>query len=165
MRFEAARAPNVHIAETIAAMQRAIMANPLYNEKFGGSFVAAFGLANSAFNVLGAAQPSSEAREKEITRLATIEECARMADGWLAIHGGNEIKYTSAREYASDAVADVADAIRGLAHPSRNGEASRFPKTSSDVKPFTPCPGCDGHECDDGCRYPGAISSTTDKTP
>ena len=22
-----------------------------------------------------------------------------------------------------------------------------------------PCPGCDGHECDDGCRYPGAQSS------
>jgi hypothetical protein len=23
-----------------------------------------------------------------------------------------------------------------------------------------PCPGCDGHECDKGCAYPGAISST-----
>lgn len=21
-----------------------------------------------------------------------------------------------------------------------------------------PCPGCDGHECDDGCNYPGALS-------
>jgi hypothetical protein len=20
-----------------------------------------------------------------------------------------------------------------------------------------PCPGCDGHECDDGCQYPGAV--------
>jgi hypothetical protein len=22
-----------------------------------------------------------------------------------------------------------------------------------------PCPGCDGHECDDGCQYPGASKS------
>jgi hypothetical protein len=22
----------------------------------------------------------------------------------------------------------------------------------------TPCPGCDGHECDDGCQYPGVVT-------
>ncbi len=33
----------------------------------------------------------------------------------------------------------------------------------------TPCPGCDGHECDDGCQYPGATKAATplplDPTP
>ncbi len=47
-------------------------------------------------------------------RAEIIEECARMADGWLERHGETEIQYTSAREYACDAVADVADAIRAL---------------------------------------------------
>jgi hypothetical protein len=51
-----------------------------------------------------------------------IEECARMADGWLAAHGQNEIQYTSAREYACDAVADIADAIRGLVLSSTEGK-------------------------------------------
>lgn len=25
-------------------------------------------------------------------------------------------------------------------------------------EPFTPCPGCDGHECITECKYPGALS-------
>ncbi len=26
----------------------------------------------------------------------------------------------------------------------------------------TPCPGCDGHECDAGCQYPGATKGDAD---
>lgn len=29
----------------------------------------------------------------------------------------------------------------------------------------TPCPGCDGHECDDGCQYPGAAQPSTQNSP
>lgn len=57
-------------------------------------------------------------------RAAIIEECARMADGWLAIHGDNEIQYTSPREYASDAVADIADAIRAPSLPSTQSDSA-----------------------------------------
>jgi hypothetical protein len=33
------------------------------------------------------------------------------------------------------------------------------------IQPVTqPCPGCDGHECDDGCQYPGAAVSTSSTT-
>lgn len=65
---------------------------------------------------------ADEAEANLDSRSEIIEECARMADGWLAAHGQNEIKYTSARDYACDAVADVADAIRGLAIPSTEGK-------------------------------------------
>lgn len=58
-------------------------------------------------------------------RNEVIEQCAKMADGWLAAHGNTEIQYTSAREYACDAVADIADAIRELAMPSTDGESPR----------------------------------------
>lgn len=27
----------------------------------------------------------------------------------------------------------------------------------------TPCPGCDGHECDNGCRYPGAVQAASER--
>lgn len=58
-----------HIAETIAAMQRAIMANPIYNKEFGGNPVAAFGLANSAYNAFRDSQPaSSQARIRELEK-------------------------------------------------------------------------------------------------
>lgn len=26
-----------------------------------------------------------------------------------------------------------------------------------------PCPGCDGHECDNGCRYPGAVQAASER--
>ena len=37
-------------------------------------------------------------------------------------------------------------------------------RTAEFVKGFQrankePCPGCDGHECDNGCAYPGALSN------
>jgi hypothetical protein len=54
-------------------------------------------------------------------RSATIEECAKIADGWLARYGETEIKYTTAQEYASDAVADIADGIRRLSKTSCSG--------------------------------------------
>lgn len=27
--------------------------------------------------------------------------------------------------------------------------------------PKTPCPGCDGHECDERCAYPGAVAQSS----
>lgn len=70
---------------------------------------------------------ADEAEANLDSRSEIIEECARMADGWLAAHGQNEIKYTSARDYACDAVADVADAIRGLAIPSTSRASHTVP--------------------------------------
>lgn len=35
---------------------------------------------------------------------------------------------------------------------------------SDDAAQRGPCPGCDGHECDDGCNYPGAQSSPPSNT-
>ena len=56
-------------------------------------------------------------------REATIEQCAKIADDWLKIFGDREIQYTTAREYASDAVADIAENIRALANPAgKQGE-------------------------------------------
>lgn len=57
-----------------------------------------------------AATPPASTTDRD----ATIEECARLADGWITVHGETEIEYTTAREYAVDAVQDVADAIRAL---------------------------------------------------
>jgi hypothetical protein len=33
--------------------------------------------------------------------------------------------------------------------------------TLSDTSTFRPCDGCDGHECDNGCAYPGAVAVTS----
>lgn len=43
--------------------------------------------------------------------------CASLCDGWLAIYGDRDIKYTSARDYATDAVKDIRDTIRSGAEP------------------------------------------------
>lgn len=48
------------------------------------------------------------------TREAIIEQCARIADAWVADFGNVQIKYTDARVYAVEAVKDVADAIRAI---------------------------------------------------
>lgn len=46
-----------------------------------------------------------------------IEAAAKVASGWLAAFQGVEIQRTSAREYACDAVMDIADGIRALVPP------------------------------------------------
>jgi hypothetical protein len=46
------------------------------------------------------------------------EACALLADGWTAIFGHLPIKYTTPRDYAADAVRDIADAIRARASSS-----------------------------------------------
>lgn len=33
--------------------------------------------------------------------------------------------------------------------------------TEQDARKADKCPGCDGHECDDGCQYPGAAARIT----
>ena len=39
------------------------------------------------------------------------------------------------------------------------------PPASSGIRERTsPCPGCDGHECDDGCQYPGVANFSGDRT-
>jgi hypothetical protein len=67
------------------------------------------------------AQPSNEAREKEITRIATIEECALIAEGFDAACNSPRMKLF---EEAGLVVAiykrdgEIGAAIRALAHPS-----------------------------------------------
>lgn len=43
--------------------------------------------------------------------LARDQRAAEIADRWLSTFGSREIKHTSAREYACDAVSDIRDAI------------------------------------------------------
>lgn len=50
-------------------------------------------------------------------RAQGIEAAAKVASGWLAAFQGVEIQRTSAREYACDAVMDIADGIRALVPP------------------------------------------------
>jgi hypothetical protein len=54
---------------------------------------------------------------KEVERLrdAVIEECAEVADAWLKGFKDQEITVVSAREWATDSVMDIRDAIRALA--------------------------------------------------
>ena len=58
-----------------------------------------------------------ELRDRRLScaRKITIEECAKIADGWLSANGSFDIQYVSAKQYASDAVKDIADVIRSLA--------------------------------------------------
>ncbi len=39
---------------------------------------------------------------------------------------------------------------------ANNGPENFAPLYVGAAQAATPCPGCDGHECDDGCKYPGA---------
>ena len=59
------------------------------------------------------AQAYGAAREQAI-RADERERCAKVADGWLAQFAHHEIKYVSARMYASDAIQDIATAIRKM---------------------------------------------------
>tara|TARA_R110000868_G_scaffold158980_2_gene387420 strand:+ start:2084 stop:2482 length:399 start_codon:yes stop_codon:yes gene_type:complete len=54
-------------------------------------------------------------------RDAVIEECAKIADGWLAAFGEQKPQFVTAQHWADDAVADIADNIRKLktAGPSK----------------------------------------------
>lgn len=58
----------------------------------------------------------------ELATLAEQEErerCVAICEGWLAAYEGVEIKYTSARKYATDAVKDIRDAIISGTQPDR----------------------------------------------
>lgn len=48
-------------------------------------------------------------------RAVALEEAAKVADTWVKTWGDKEITFVPANKYASDAVKDVADAIRDLA--------------------------------------------------
>ena len=50
-------------------------------------------------------------REVAKALLARDRRAAEIADRWLSTFGSREIKHTSAREYACDAVSDIRDAI------------------------------------------------------
>jgi hypothetical protein len=82
----------------------------------------------------GAAQAEKEAREKEITRLATIEECARVADYYASVC----IETTTAERdgYARNRATLVAEKIRALALPS------------TQEKPLSVCSRCEGKDPD-----------------
>lgn len=49
--------------------------------------------------------------------VAERERCAAICDGWIAAYGNGNIQYTPPSEYATDAVQDVADAIRSGIDP------------------------------------------------
>jgi hypothetical protein len=71
----------------------------------------------------GHAQCSREAREKEITRLATIQECATIADAvsneWDAIAKERFMRSGEGRAVeASNAAGEVAERIRALSDTS-----------------------------------------------
>jgi len=43
-----------------------------------------------------------------------IEQCAAIADNWLAIFGGQKPEFITAQHWADDAVTDIAENIRKL---------------------------------------------------
>jgi hypothetical protein len=47
-------------------------------------------------------------------RREALEEAARVAEIWVEAFGSREVKYVSPTQLATDAMKDVADAIRGL---------------------------------------------------
>lgn len=58
------------------------------------------------------------------------------------------------------------DTLRRIADMDPNGvradDLGRAARIARDAiarvgKRTVPCPGCDGHECDEGCQYPGVI--------
>lgn len=55
-----------------------------------------------------------QAEKAERALAEAYERAAKVADGWLAQFANHEIKYVSARMYASDAIQDIATAIRKL---------------------------------------------------
>lgn len=52
---------------------------------------------------------------REQARREALEEAARIADNWLAVFGEADPQYISAKQFASDAVKDVAQVIREVA--------------------------------------------------
>lgn len=77
---------------------------------------------------------------------ATIEACAKIAEGTAPIAAGN---FFAARR---DQCAIIATKIRALKIADERAKELATLRGE-------PCPGCDGHECDDGCQYPGASPS------
>jgi hypothetical protein len=63
---------------------------------------------------------AAEARLAQV-RADALEEAALIADTWLTVFGALEIKHVPARQYACDAVADIAAAIRALARDTDTG--------------------------------------------
>ncbi len=69
------------------------------------------------------ALPSLDALEAQTSRNAIIEECAKVAEGWLLrFEHGPQIEFIPARRYAADAVKDIRDAIRSLASQTSREE-------------------------------------------
>lgn len=69
------------------------------------------------FDPRGAAQSSQEAREKEITRLATIAECAALCDGL------RRKDYSGENDDWIAGTSDCAAAIRALSDTSTGGNS------------------------------------------
>lgn len=55
-------------------------------------------------------------------RQSAIAEAVAVANGWLIAFSDQDIDIVSPRQYAADAVKDVADSIAALAAPAKGGE-------------------------------------------
>jgi hypothetical protein len=58
-------------------------------------------------------------------RREAFEEAARLADGWVEAFGSREVQHISATKLATDAMKDVADAIRGRIDAVTPSKAAR----------------------------------------
>jgi hypothetical protein len=113
------------------------------------------------------AQAGQEAREKEITRLATIEECADIVEGQIVHHNCRQWPAISSQGNRSsdDPIVrhcdKLASAIRSLALPSTD-EKSSVAKQGKRVRVTEPCrhPNCEFPACD--CEWDPipSVSST-----
>lgn len=74
--------------------------------------------------------------------LATLRDFAGWVDTWISNPVGS---------YS-------VNALDGLFRMTREKLFALAPDWKQD-QAKTPCPGCDGHECDNGCQYPGASPS------
>lgn len=56
--------------------------------------------------------------ERDEAREKAIEECAEVARKWAALFGHLKPQFTSAQQWANDAVKDIEDTIRALKQPA-----------------------------------------------
>ena len=76
-------------------------------------------------------------------RSQAIEECALVAEGFDAACNSPRMKLFE-------------EAGLVIAVYRRDGEIGAAIRALADTSTDRPCDGCDGHECDAGCQYPGA---------
>ena len=84
----------------------------------------ATGNASRALELLDAPAARPAPTREEIVA-AERQRCIALCEGWIGRFHGTDIRYTSAREYAVDAIEDIIDLIRNGTNPALTGEQEK----------------------------------------